>query len=221
MLAKVIARIQLLLEEAQQKLSQDSVAVIQNVYNDAIKLDKFLRKKIADIEKDDSLDSAEIRNAKRQVFERAERKLEALKAQRNYPTLIEKIELKLSDVEDQADKIEDPILKFMQEREIRDRLTGMTEAQILALYGDSLFEGGNDLLLEAILNAPIGFEILSEDILSSLRIIKAKKLNPDLKEQIDTVQDLKSKTMHIFTLIKEELDNLRIKELPEKVAPQK
>ena len=220
MLAKVIARIQLLLEEAQQKLSEDSVAVIKNVYNDVGNLDKFLRKKIADIEKDSSLDSTQMRNAKRQVFERAERKLEALKARRNYPTLIEKIELKLSNAEEQAEKEEDPILKFLQEREIRDRLTGMTEAQILSLYGDSLFEGGNDLLLDAILNAPIGFEILSEDILSSLRIIKAKKLNPDLKEQIDTVQDLKSKTMHIFTLIKEELDNLRIKELPGAVAPK-
>lgn len=215
MLAKVIARIQLLLEEAQQKLSEDSVAVIEQVYRDVIKLDKFLRKKVADIEKDKSLDSIKKRAAKREVFERAERKLEALKAKRNYPTLIEKIELKLSKADDQPEKEQDPILKFLQQREVRDRLTGMTEAQILSVYGDSLFEGGNDLLLDAILDAPPGFEILSEDILSSLRLIKARKLNPELKEQIDTVQDLKSKTMHIFTLIKEELDNLRIQELPD------
>ena len=220
MLAKVIAKIQLLLEEAQKKLSEDSVAVIKQVYSDVVKLDKFLRKKAADIEKDESLDSIKKRAAKREVFERAQRKLEALKAKRNYPTLIEKIELKLSDVDDQSEKEQDPVLKFLQEREIRDRLTGMTEAQILSLYGDSLFEGGNDLLLDAILDAPAGFEILSEDILSSLRLIKAKRLNPDLKEQIDTVQDFKSKTMHIFTLIKEELDNLRIKELPDSFTPK-
>lgn len=219
MLAKVIARIQLLLEEARKKLSEDSVAVIEQVNNDVVKLDKYLRNKVAGIEKDESLDSIKKRTAKREVFERAERKLEALKAKKNYPILIEKIELKLSDTEDRPEKDEDPLLKFLQEREIRDRLTGMTEAQILSLYGDSLFEGSNDLLLDAILNAPVGFEILSEDILSSLRLIKAKKLNPDLKEQIEAVQDFKSKTMHIFTLIKEELDNLRIKELPGSFAP--
>lgn len=214
MLAKVIARIQLLLEEARNKLSEDSVAAIEQVYSDVVKLDGFLRKKVTGIEKDESLDAIKKRAAKREVFERAERKLEALKAKRNYPTLIEKIELKLSNADDQPEIEENPLLKFLREREIRDRLTGLTEAQILSLYGDSLFEGGNELLLDAILNAPVGFEILSEDILSSLRLIKAKKLNPDLKEQIEAVQDFKSKTMHIFTLIKEELDNLRIKELP-------
>ena len=94
----------------------------------------------------------------------------------------------------------------------------MTEAQILSHFGDSLFDGSNELLLDAILNAPPGFEILSEDVMSNLRIIKAKKMRPDITAKIDSVQDLKSKTMHIFTLIKEELDNLRRKELPESIA---
>ncbi|GAG86780.1 unnamed protein product, partial [marine sediment metagenome] len=102
--------------------------------------------------------------------------------------------------------------------EIRDRLANMTEAQILSHFGDSLFDGSNELLLDAILNAPPGFEILSEDVLSNLRIIKAKKIHPDIIDKIDTVQNLKSKTMQIFTLIKVELDNLRIKELPESIT---
>jgi uncharacterized protein YlaN (UPF0358 family) len=55
-------------------------------------------------------------------------------------------------------------------------------------------------------------------VLSNLRIIKAKKIHPDITDKIDTVQKLKSKTMQIFTLIKVELDNLRRKELPESIA---
>ena len=94
----------------------------------------------------------------------------------------------------------------------------MTEAQILSHFGDSLFDGTNELLLDAILSAPPGFEILSEDILSNLRIIKAKKIHPDITDKMDAVQELKSKTMQIFTLIKVELDDLRIKELPKSIT---
>ena len=39
----------------------------------------------------------------------------------------------------------------MREREIRDRLFIMTEAQILSHFGDSLFDGRNHLLMDAIL----------------------------------------------------------------------
>ncbi len=215
MLAQTLAKVQLLLEEAQQKLSKESVAVIERVYNDVVSLDNFIKKKVVEAENDKSLDSIQKRAAKREAFERAERKLEVLKDKRNYSAMIEKIEIKL---EDGAKEKEGSILKFLQHREIRDRLVTMTEAQILSHFGDSLFDGSNELLLDAILNAPPGFEILSEDILSNLRIIKAKKIHPDITDKIDAVQELKSKTMQIFTLVKVELDNLRIKELPEAIA---
>lgn len=215
MLAQTLAKVQLLLEEAQQKLSKESVAVIERVYNDVVNLDNFIKKKVVDVENDKSLDSIQKRAAKREIFERAERKLEVLKDKRNYSAMIEKIEIKL---EGAAEEKEGSILKFLQHREIRDRLVTMTEAQILSHFGDSLFDGSNELLLDAILNAPPGFEILSEDILSNLRIIKAKKIHPDITDKIDAVQELKSKTMQIFTLIKVELDSLRLKELPEAIA---
>jgi len=215
MLAQTLAKVQLLLEEAQQKLSKESVAVIERVYNDVVGLNTFIKKKVIEAEKDKSLDSIQKRSAKREAFERAERKLEALKDKRNYSAMIEQIEIKL---EDGAEAEEFSILKFLQHREIRDRLVTMTEAQILSHFGDSLFDGTNELLLDAILNTPPGFEILSEDILSNLRIIKAKKIHPDITDKIDAVQELKSKTMQIFTLIKVELDDLRIKELPKSIT---
>jgi len=215
MLAQTLAKVQLLLEEAQQKLSKESVAVIERVYNDVVNLNNSIKKKVLEAENNKSLDSVQKRAAKRAAFERAERKLEALKDKRNYSAMIEQIEIKL---EDGAEAEEFSILKFLQHREIRDRLVTMTEAQILSHFGDSLFDGTNELLLDAILNTPPGFEILSEDILSNLRIIKAKKIHPDITDKIDAVQELKSKTMEIFTLIKVELDDLRIKELPKSIA---
>ncbi len=215
MIAQAIAKIELLLEEAQQKLSKESVAVIERIYHDVVNINNFIKKKVTDAEKNKRLDSIQKKDAKREAFERAERKLEVLKVKRNYSAMIEKIEIKL---EDGAEDEEASILKFLQHREIRDRLANMTEAQILSHFGDSLFDGSNELLLDAILSAPSGFEILSEDVLSNLRIIKAKKIHPDITDKIDTVQELKSKTMQIFTLIKVELDNLRRKELPESIA---
>ncbi len=215
MLAQAITKIDLLLEEAQQKLSKESVAVIERIYRDVVNINNFIKKKVADAEKDKNLDSIQKKAAKREAFERAERKLEVLKDKRNYSAMIEKIEIKLEDG-DQEEKAS--ILKFLQHREIRDRLANMTEAQILSHFGDSLFDGSNELLLDAILGTPPGFEILSEDVLSNLRIIKAKKMRPDITDKIDSVQELKSSTMQVFTLIKMELDNLRRKELPESIT---
>jgi hypothetical protein len=215
MLAQAIAKIDFLLEEAQQKLSKESVAVIERIYRDVVNINDFIKKKVADAEKDKNLDSIQKKAAKREAFERAERKLEVLKDKRNYAAMIEKIEIKL---EDEDGEEEASILKFLQHREIRDRLANMTEAQILSHFGDSLFDGSNELLLDAILGTPSGFEILSEDVLSNLRIIKAKKIRPDITDKIDSVQELKTNTMQIFTLIKVELDNLRRKELPESIT---
>jgi hypothetical protein len=215
MLAQTVLKIERLLEDAQQKLSKESVAVIERIYRDVVYINNFIKKKMADAEKDKSLDPVQKKAAKREAFERAERKLEILKHKRNYSAMIEKIEIKL---EDSAEDEEASILQFLQHREIRDRLANMTEAQILSHFGDSLFNGSNELLLNAILSTPPGFEILSEDVLSNLRIIKAKKIHPDIADKIDAVQELKSKTMQIFTLIKEELDNLRRKELPESLT---
>ena len=215
MLAQAIAKIELLLEEAEQKLSKESVAVIKRIYRDVVNINNFIKKKVADAEKDKNLDSIQIKAAKREAFESAGRKLEILKDKRNYSAMIDRVEIKPDDGEEE-EKVS--ILKFLQHREIRDRLALMTEAQILSHFGDSLFDGSNELLLDAILNAPPGFEILSEDVLSNLRIIKTKKAQPDITDKIDAVQELKSKTMQIFTQIKVELDDLRRKELPVSVT---
>jgi hypothetical protein len=218
MLDYVISEVRLILEEAQQKLSKESAAPIEQIYQDIEKLNIFISKEIAIVENNNRLDGTAKRIAKREVIERAER---VRKAKRNYPALIKELEKKLKDT---SAKQDDSILRFLQEREIRDRLFGMTEAQILSHFGDSLFNGGNTLLLDAILNAPPGFEMLPEDILNNLRVVRAKKMSPKIAREIETMQALNTMTLQIFALVKEELDNLRKKQLPasltKKVQPE-
>jgi hypothetical protein len=105
------------------------------------------------------------------------------------------------------------VLKFMREREIRDRLFGMTEAQILSHFGASLFDGSNSLLLDAILNAPPGFEMLSESNLKRLRTIKASQMATRLVGEPQVVRGVNASIMEIFGFAKKELDRLRKEEL--------
>ena len=113
-----------------------------------------------------------------------------------------------------TEKEEESIFKYLHEREIRDRLACMTEAQILSHFGKSLFEGSNLPLLDAILNAPLGFEILQKDALKKLRLVKAKIMNPEITGELQTVRKLNSIIEKMFSLVKKELDDLRRKELP-------
>lgn len=211
MLQQVISKIRPMLEETQPRLPVESAAAIEQVLRDIDNLNHFINREIDILEIDDDLNATDKKRAKRKIFERAKRKLEIFNAKRDYSALREQLETKLKN---ESEKKEHSILKFLQEREIRDRLSGMTEAQILSHFGDSLFEGSNMQLLDAILNAPPGFEILPEDILNNLRVVRAKKMNPKIANKIETALELNSTISQIFTLVKEELDDLRGRELP-------
>jgi hypothetical protein len=90
----------------------------------------------------------------------------------------------------------------------------MTEAQIKSHFGDSLFDGSNLLLLDAILNAPPGFELFPESTLRKLRWIRAIKLNPEVASELEMAREMNSVSKKMLTLVKKELDSSRIKELP-------
>jgi hypothetical protein len=158
------------------------------------------------IEKNPKLGDLEIGGARRGVLEQAGRKLEVLKDRSNYSDLIQETDVEIPDA---YEKDENILLKFLREREIRDRLFGMTEAQILSHFGESLFDGRNQLLLNAILNAPPGFEMLSEQNLRKLRRIRAESLtkNTGAKPEIDRTAN--DSIIEIFSLTKKELDRLR------------
>lgn len=219
MLKAVISRANKLLRDARQRLPLESADAIEKVCFSIEKLNDFINQEIDLIERDAKLDDPARITARREVLEKAGRKLEVLKDKCNYSALSEVTDVSVTDF---YERDEDSILQFLREREIRDRLFGMTEAQILSHFGASLFEGDNQLLLNAILNAPPGFEMLSEHNLRKLRRIRTQKLpsRPVVRPEAERLADVS--IIEIFKLTKSELDRLRKKELsgtfPEKQA---
>ena len=210
MLKDVIEKANLILKDAQQRLTIQSVDAVEKIFISIEDLNKFINNKMNQIESNPKLGYRERSNARRVVLEQAGRKLEKLKDRSNYSKLIQASEAAISEAYEKDDNI---LLKFMQEREIRDRLFGMTEAQILSHFGESLFDGSNQQLLDAILNASPGFEMLSEQNLKKLRRIKATNLTAAAGVNPDNERDVNALIVDIFTLAKKELDHLRNEEL--------
>jgi hypothetical protein len=208
MLTGVISKANLILKDAQQRLKIQPADAVERVCISIENLNNFINNEMDRIEMDPKLSYRERTDARRGVFERAGRKLEVLKDRSNYSNLIQDSDAKIPDA---YEKDENTLLKFMREREIRDRLFGMTEAQILSHFGESLFDGSNQLLLDAILNGPPGFEMLSEQNQRKLRMIKAKTLIEKAEPEFDRTAN--SSIMEIFTLAKKELDRMRKGEL--------
>jgi len=201
------------LEETRQNLSVDMAASIGQVYGDIETLINFINREIDIIENNMNLDESAKRTVRREVLEKAGRQFEVIKTKRTYATLDEELEAKLLNASVPG-KDENSLLKFLREREIRDRLFGMTEAQIKSHFGDSLFDGSNPLLLDAILNAPPGFELFPESTLRKLRWIRAIKLNPEVASELEMAREMNSVCKKMLTFVKKELDGSRIKELP-------
>jgi len=210
MLKDAMSKANLILSDARQHLSIQAADAVEKVYISIENLNDFINSAMDRIEKDPKLTYRERSTARRAAIEHAGRKLEVLKDRSNYSDLIQESDTQIPDAYGKEDNA---LLKFMREREIRDRLFGMTEAQILSHFGKSLFDGRNQLLLNAILNAPPGFEMLSEQNLRKLRRIKAENLikRPGAKPETDRTAN--ASIIQIFSLAKKELDRLRKNEL--------
>jgi hypothetical protein len=210
MLKDVLSKARLILKVAQQKLTVQAAEDVAKVFNSIDDLNNFINAEIDRIEKKPNLSSRERSNARRSVIEQAGRKLEILKYHSNYSDLIQESDARKPETDEKGD---DALLQFMREREIRDRLFGITETQILALFGKSLFDGSNQLLLTAILNAPPGFEILSEPNLRKLRRLKANSRTDDAGAGREVDRSAADSILDIFSLVQKELDRLRKEEL--------
>jgi len=208
MLKDVLSKANLILKVAQQRSTTQAADEVAKVFNSIENLSNYLDKEIDRIEGDPNLSSREKSNARRGVIEQAVRKLEILKYHSNYSELIQESDARKSEVYEKGDV---DLLQFMREREIRDRLVGMTEAQIIALFGKSLFDGSNPLLISAILNAPPGFEMLSEPNLRKLRRLKATSSTNYTGAEVE--RSAGESILDIFSLAQKELDRLRIQEL--------
>ena len=212
MLKHVLSEVRQILDEARLNLSLDMAASIEKLFKDIETLINFINREIVIIENNRIIDKNEKRAARREVLENAGRKLEVIKTKGIYAALAEELESKLLDVSIPENN-ENYLLKFLREREIRDRLFGMTEAQIQSHFGDSLFDGSNLLLLDAILNAPPGFELFPESTLKKLRWIRAVKLNPEVASELEMVRELNLVSKKMLNHVKKELDSSRLKEI--------
>jgi hypothetical protein len=211
MIDHLIPKLRFQLADAAKILSEDGVAVVEKVYNDILLMRNFVVNEFQRIKDDDSLSERDKDDSRRQVLEKAITKLEILKSKRSASDLINELEAKLSEEPVGGD---DRVLKFLQEREVRDRLSIMPASQILSHFENSLLDGSNLLLLDAILNTPPGFEILPEKILKKLRRVRGKKYYPEIVAQLEAMQNLNSIIVKMFTLVRAELDKLRRKYLP-------
>ncbi len=211
MLKNVLSKIRLILKDIQQSQSAELAAAAENVYSEIIILNNSINKELDVIENKKDLNEIGKSNARRILYEKAGRKLEVIKDKINYSSEFEALEVKLAD--EPVDK-DAAILKFLREKEIRDRLVGMTERQIRSHFGDSLFDGSNQLIMDAILNAPSGFELLPEEDLRKLRQVRAEKMDPKMAAKAESLGKFDSSILQMYSLAKKELDALRKKELP-------
>jgi hypothetical protein len=210
MLKRVISKANLVLKDARQHLTTQTADAVGRVKISIENLNNFINIEMDRIEKDPKLSDRERSAARRGVIEQSGRKLEVLKDRSNYSNLIQESDPEMPVADEQDDNA---LLKFMREREIRDRLFGMTEAQILSHFGESLFNCRNQLLLNAILNCPPGFEMLSEQNLRKLRRINVKNLTTKAGAKPEFDHNANASIMEIFTFAKKELDSLRKKEM--------
>ena len=213
MLEHVLSKIRKILEEARLNFSSDLKAPFETLVGDIEKLINFIDREIVIIESNRSLNHSERRAARRALLENAGRKLEVIKTKRSFAVFEDELKSQLLNTSVQ-EKEENALLKFLREREVRDRLFGMTEAQIKSHFGDSLFDGSNLLLLDAILNAPSGFEQFPQSTLKKLKWIRALKLNPELASQFEMAREMNSISKIILKLVKKELDSARLREIP-------
>ena len=211
MLDDLIPKLRLQVAKAQKILPEDVAASVEKVYNDILLMRNFAMNEFQRIQDDANLSEGDRNIARRQILEKAITKLEILKSKRSAADLINKLEAKLS--EDPAER-GDRLLKFLKEREIRDRLVGMTESQILSHFEKSLMDGSNQALLDAILNAPPGFEMLSKEMQKKLKKVRGKHLYPEIVTQLEAMQEMNAVIVKMFTLVRAELDKLRRKYLP-------
>ena len=218
MLKDAISKARKALKEAQQKYPVESAAAIEQVYADIKNLNTFINKEFDIIESDRNLNDRAKSNERRKVLEQAGRKLELLKERRMKSALVEDLETKLADESGAEDE---STLKFLREREVRDRLYGMPTAQILSHFGKSLFDGSNRLLLDAILNAPAGFEMLPAETLLMLREVRTQIMKPEIASELETTRRLNTSIEQIFWLIKKELGVKRRQELPPSLTTKK
>jgi hypothetical protein len=94
----------------------------------------------------------------------------------------------------------DQTLRYLMEREIRDRLQSLTAPEIQAKY-----ESNDPLIQSAIENAPSGFNLLPKAIIEEARVTNARRRNPELARKLDQMEVLKTAYAYVVASARREL----------------
>jgi hypothetical protein len=207
-----------MVKDGRQNLSVESAVAIKKLYRDIMILNDFIVNELNVVESNSNFHEISKKAARRYVFEQAARKLEVIKARSNCSNAEE---LPDGNIKNKPVDEKVALLQFFREKEVRDRLYGMSETQILSHFGESLFDGSNALLSNAILNAPDGFEPISKRTLKKIQQAVDANMVVESGKNIESIQDLNSLVGEIICLVKKELDHLRRKELPDMLIQSK
>ena len=107
-----------MVKDAQSSLPVESAAAIESVYGDIVNLNNLIGKKLIAIDNDITLSELARKTARREIIEKAGRKLEVLKSKRNYSSMIKELETKITEVPEQKEEL---VLKFLREKEESSR----------------------------------------------------------------------------------------------------
>ena len=75
-------------------------------------------------------------------------------------------------------------------------------------------DGSNQAILDAILNAPPGFEMLSKEMQRKLKRVRGKHLYPEIVAQLEAMQEMNAFIVKMFTIVRAQLDKMSRKYLP-------
>ncbi len=87
----------------------------------------------------------------------------------------------------------DPVVEFLRQREIRDRLVDMDELKIVGLYQSLATSGKDDLVMRSIEESSAAFPLISDAvILAAGKAARGERHNPKSKELLEQLKSMRS-----------------------------
>ena len=93
---------------------------------------------------------------------------------------------------------QDDLLQFLREQEMRQELKAMDILIIEGMYRDAV-ESGNDLLVDAIDNAPIPFKFATQGLINKMRFARLASQYP---EEAQTLKDVRTAQEQVDSALK-------------------
>ncbi len=100
----------------------------------------------------------------------------------------------------------DPVVEFLKQREVRDRLVDMDELKIVGLYQSLATSGKDDRSMVAIEESPVAFPLISDTaILAAGKAARGARHNPKSKELLEQLKSMRSMLSAAYNSARAEL----------------